>query len=141
LKIHEIFHPTLSRTSPQWATKWCESAQPDLFKTCYAPWPVITEQLAQDGRPYALAPAYDMLPMGFAPLSGGGLRDKLTGGQPVCQRQERGVRLRRFTAVRHFLNANLKSYTISQDYLKEQVLWNSISVQTIHRFLVDTMHQ
>jgi hypothetical protein len=32
----------------------------------------------EDGWPYALAPAYDMLPMGFAPLSGGGLRDKLS---------------------------------------------------------------
>jgi hypothetical protein len=32
---------------------------------------------SEQGRPYALAPAYDMLPMGFAPLSGGGLRDHL----------------------------------------------------------------
>lgn len=32
----------------------------------------------EDGRPYALAPAYDMLPMGFAPLSGGGLRGHLS---------------------------------------------------------------
>ena len=29
------------------------------------------------GRPYALAPAYDMLPMAFAPRSGGGLPDQL----------------------------------------------------------------
>lgn len=29
------------------------------------------------GRPYALAPAYDMLPMAFAPGSGGGMRDDL----------------------------------------------------------------
>lgn len=29
--------------------------------------------LNDDGRPYALAPAYDMLPMGFQPKSGGGL--------------------------------------------------------------------
>lgn len=29
------------------------------------------------GRPYDLAPAYDMLPMGFAPRSGGGLLDAL----------------------------------------------------------------
>ena len=32
----------------------------------------------EDGRPYALAPACDMLPMGFTPLSGGGLRDQLS---------------------------------------------------------------
>ncbi len=30
------------------------------------------------GRPYALAPAYDMLPMGFSPLSGGGLSGNLS---------------------------------------------------------------
>jgi hypothetical protein len=29
------------------------------------------------GRPYALAPAYDMLPMAFAPRSGGGLSEQL----------------------------------------------------------------
>ena len=29
------------------------------------------------GRPYALAPAYDMLPMGFQPRSGGALTDTL----------------------------------------------------------------
>lgn len=29
------------------------------------------------GRPYELAPAYDMTPMGFAPRSGGGLPDAL----------------------------------------------------------------
>lgn len=29
------------------------------------------------GRPYALAPAYDMLPMAFAPRSGGGLPDSI----------------------------------------------------------------
>ncbi|WP_200385736.1 type II toxin-antitoxin system HipA family toxin YjjJ [Rhodocyclus tenuis] len=29
--------------------------------------------IAEDGRPYQLAPAYDMLPMAFAPRSGGGL--------------------------------------------------------------------
>lgn len=29
------------------------------------------------GRPYALAPAYDMLPMGFAPKAGGGLPEQL----------------------------------------------------------------
>ncbi|WP_374490454.1 type II toxin-antitoxin system HipA family toxin YjjJ [Zoogloea sp.] len=29
------------------------------------------------GRPYVLAPAYDMLPMGFAPRSGGGIVDTL----------------------------------------------------------------
>jgi hypothetical protein len=32
----------------------------------------------EDGRPYTLAPACDMLPMGFAPLSGGGLRGNLS---------------------------------------------------------------
>jgi hypothetical protein len=32
---------------------------------------------SEQGRPYALAPAYDMLPMGFAPRSGGGLPDSL----------------------------------------------------------------
>lgn len=33
--------------------------------------------LGDTGRPYALAPAYDMLPMDFAPGSGGALRDAL----------------------------------------------------------------
>lgn len=33
--------------------------------------------VSDGGRPYALAPAYDMLPMGFAPGSGGDLRDAL----------------------------------------------------------------
>ena len=33
--------------------------------------------LNQQGRPYALAPAYDMLPMAFAPRASGGLRDDL----------------------------------------------------------------
>jgi len=32
---------------------------------------------SEHGRPYELAPAYDMLPMGFAPRSGGGLPDTL----------------------------------------------------------------
>jgi hypothetical protein len=32
---------------------------------------------SEHGRPYTLAPAYDMLPMGFAPTSGGGLPDRL----------------------------------------------------------------
>ncbi|MDO5091742.1 MAG: type II toxin-antitoxin system HipA family toxin YjjJ [Cardiobacteriaceae bacterium] len=31
----------------------------------------------EDGRPYALAPVYDMTPMAFAPRSGGGLPDTL----------------------------------------------------------------
>lgn len=33
--------------------------------------------ISTDGRPYQLAPVYDMLPMGFAPRSGGGLVDML----------------------------------------------------------------
>lgn len=33
--------------------------------------------LSSHGRPYRLAPAYDMLPMGFQPRSGGGLVDTL----------------------------------------------------------------
>ena len=33
--------------------------------------------IAEHGRPYQLAPAYDMLPMGFAPRSGGSLPDSL----------------------------------------------------------------
>jgi len=32
---------------------------------------------SEHGRPYELAPAYDILPMGFAPRSGGGLPDTL----------------------------------------------------------------
>lgn len=35
--------------------------------------------ITDDGRPYALAPAYDMTPMAFAPRSGGGLPDTLSG--------------------------------------------------------------
>lgn len=34
--------------------------------------------VAEHGRPYNLAPAYDMTPMGFSPSSGGRLRDTLT---------------------------------------------------------------
>lgn len=33
--------------------------------------------VSDSGRPYALAPAYDMLPMAFAPRSGGGLSSQL----------------------------------------------------------------
>ena len=33
--------------------------------------------VTDSGRPYALAPAYDMLPMAFAPRSGGGLSEQL----------------------------------------------------------------
>ncbi len=33
--------------------------------------------IAEHGRPYQLAPAYDMSPMAFAPRSGGGLPDSL----------------------------------------------------------------
>lgn len=33
---------------------------------------------SEHGRPYTLAPAYDMLPMGFAPRSGGGLSNSLS---------------------------------------------------------------
>lgn len=33
---------------------------------------------SEHGRPYTLAPAYDMLPMGFAPRSGGGLSNRLS---------------------------------------------------------------
>lgn len=34
--------------------------------------------LSEHGRPYALSPAYDMLPMAFSPTSGGVLRDTLS---------------------------------------------------------------
>jgi hypothetical protein len=34
--------------------------------------------IADDSRPYPLAPAYDMTPMGFRPTSGGALQDRLT---------------------------------------------------------------
>ncbi|RMX07983.1 type II toxin-antitoxin system HipA family toxinoxin YjjJ [Corticibacter populi] len=37
--------------------------------------------LTEHGRPYALAPAYDMTPMAFAPRSGGGLPDALAPAQ------------------------------------------------------------
>jgi hypothetical protein len=37
--------------------------------------------LNEHGRPYALAPAYDMLPMGFAPSASGGLRNRLATPQ------------------------------------------------------------
>lgn len=33
--------------------------------------------IADQGRPYAIAPAYDMTPMGFAPRTGGGLPDSI----------------------------------------------------------------
>lgn len=41
--------------------------------------------MAENGRPYALAPAYDMTPMAFAPLSGGGLPQSLA--EPVIAAQ------------------------------------------------------
>ena len=41
--------------------------------------------MAENGRPYALAPAYDMTPMAFAPLSGGGL--PLTLAEPIIAAQ------------------------------------------------------
>jgi len=34
--------------------------------------------IAEQGRPYSIAPAYDMTPMAFAPRSGGGLPDTLS---------------------------------------------------------------
>ncbi len=34
--------------------------------------------IAEHGRPYQLAPAYDMTPMGFRPTSGGALQDRLS---------------------------------------------------------------
>ena len=34
--------------------------------------------ISEHGRPYSIAPAYDMTPMGFAPRSGGGLTDTLS---------------------------------------------------------------
>ena len=34
--------------------------------------------ISEHGRPYSIAPAYDMIPMGFAPRSGGGLTDTLS---------------------------------------------------------------
>jgi len=34
--------------------------------------------VTDSGRPYALSPAYDMLPMAFSPSSGGILRDNVT---------------------------------------------------------------
>ena len=33
--------------------------------------------VSDHGRPYALAPAYDMTPMAFAPRSGGGYQDRI----------------------------------------------------------------
>ena len=34
--------------------------------------------IAEHGRPYSIAPAYDMTPMAFAPSTGGGLPDTLS---------------------------------------------------------------
>ncbi len=34
--------------------------------------------ISEHGRPYSIAPAYDMTPMAFAPRSGGGLTDALS---------------------------------------------------------------
>jgi hypothetical protein len=33
--------------------------------------------MSENGRPYHLAPAYDMLPMSFAPTAGGGIKNTL----------------------------------------------------------------
>jgi len=49
--------------------------------------------IGEHGRPYQLAPAYDMLPMGFAPRSGGALPDEFpsarihSGVEPETWRQ------------------------------------------------------
>ena len=39
--------------------------------------------VSEQGRPYDIAPAYDMSPMAFAPRSGGGLQDTLSGAS-IC---------------------------------------------------------
>lgn len=39
--------------------------------------------VSEQGRPYDIAPAYDMTPMTFAPRSGGGLQDTLSGAS-IC---------------------------------------------------------
>jgi hypothetical protein len=39
--------------------------------------------VSEQGRPYDIAPAYDMSPMTFAPRSGGGLQDTLSGAS-IC---------------------------------------------------------
>ncbi len=40
--------------------------------------------LVEQGRPYALAPAYDMLPMALAPRSGGGLPETLAAASVIA---------------------------------------------------------
>ena len=39
--------------------------------------------VSEHGRPYDIAPAYDMTPMTFAPRSGGGLQDTMSGAS-IC---------------------------------------------------------
>ena len=37
--------------------------------------------VSDTGRPYAMSPAYDMLPMAFSPTSGGQVRDSIGSSQ------------------------------------------------------------
>lgn len=63
--------------------------------------------ISDHGRPYHLAPAYDMLPMGFAPRSGGALVDTLPPASLTSSvdgdtwREALGLAERFFELVRH----------------------------------------
>lgn len=59
--------------------------------------------IADQGRPYAIAPAYDMTTMGFAPRSGGGLPDSIAA--PTIQAEVPNDIWRRAEVLaRNFLN-------------------------------------
>jgi len=68
--------------------------------------------IADHGRPYAIAPAYDMTTMGFAPRSGGGLPDSIT--TPSIQAEVPNDIWRRAEALANdFLHRVLASNTFS----------------------------
>jgi hypothetical protein len=58
--------------------------------------------ISELGRPYSIAPAYDMTPMGFAPRNGGGLNDTLSEASIHASVSNSTWRLAD-TLARHFL--------------------------------------
>lgn len=71
---------------------------------------------SEHGRPYGLAPAYDMLPMGFAPRSGGGLPDTLAPANlRACVDADTWVRA--LELADNFLDRIRKEARFSNDFL------------------------
>jgi hypothetical protein len=56
--------------------------------------------VSEHGRPYDIAPAYDMTPMTFAPRSGGGLPDTISEAKHSRQCDQRNLAVRGGTGTR-----------------------------------------